>query len=150
MEQGSYRDAENSTPPTPTQFEQYEAALEAGLREVQNVDIDASKSGMTTTVTITNRSGAIKSIEIYDGQPGPQGNPGRDGIDGKDGEQGPQGDPGKDGKDGTNGRDGTNGQDGYTPVRGTDYWTSQDIAAIEAYCANYIDENINDMIGGTY
>ena len=54
---------------------------------------------------------------------------------------------GKDGKDGTNG---TNGQDGYTPVRGTDYWTSSDISAIETYCANYIDANITQAIGGEY
>lgn len=48
------------------------------------------------------------------------------------------------------GQNGTNGQDGYTPVRGTDYWTSQDITSIEQYCANYIDANINDAIGGSY
>ena len=45
---------------------------------------------------------------------------------------------------------GTNGQDGYTPVRGTDYWTSSDISAIETYCANYIDANITQTIGGEY
>lgn len=48
---------------------------------------------------------------------------------------------------GTNGID---GQDGYTPVRGTDYWTSQDIATIEAYCDNYIDANITQVLGGSY
>ena len=60
---------------------------------------------------------------------------------------------GADGKDGINGTNGTNGRDGvdgYTPVRGTDYWTSQDIAVIEQYCANYIDQNINQAIGGSY
>lgn len=45
---------------------------------------------------------------------------------------------------------GVDGQDGYTPVRGTDYWTSSDIATIEAYCANYIDANITQAIGGEY
>ena len=34
---------------------------------------------------------------------------------------------GKDGKDGTNGKD---GNPGYSPVRGTDYWTAADQAAI--------------------
>lgn len=158
--QGSYKEnAENSTPPTPTQFEQYEAALAEGLEEVQNVDIDASKSGTVATVTITNRNGETKTVEIYDGQQGPQGEPGengvdgKDGKDGKDGQQGPQGEPGKDGVNGTNGKDGkdgTNGQDGYTPVRGTDYWTASDIAYIEQYCANYIDVNITQAIGGEY
>lgn len=57
------------------------------------------------------------------------------------------GDTGASGRDGTNGVD---GQDGYTPVRGTDYWTNQDIASIEQYCANYIDTNINQAIGGSY
>lgn len=57
------------------------------------------------------------------------------------------GDTGASGRDGTNGVD---GQDGYTPVRGTDYWTSSDIAAIEAYCDNYIDANITQVLGGSY
>ena len=69
---------------------------------------------------------------------------------GDPGQKGEQGNPGKDGKDGKDGTNGVDGQDGYTPVRGTDYWTSQDIAAIEQYCANYIDTNITDAIGGVY
>lgn len=48
------------------------------------------------------------------------------------------------------GTNGVDGQDGYTPVRGTDYWTNQDIVAIESYCANYIDTHINHAIGGAY
>lgn len=30
------------------------------------------------------------------------------------------------------------GADGKTPVRGTDYWTADDIATIETYCQNAI------------
>ena len=48
------------------------------------------------------------------------------------------------------GTNGVDGQDGYTPVRGTDYWNEQDIAAIEQYCANYIDTNITQVLGGSY
>ena len=48
------------------------------------------------------------------------------------------------------GTDGTNGTDGYTPVRGTDYWTAEDISTIEQYCADYIDTNITQAIGGEY
>lgn len=77
VSKGSYKEAENSTPPTPTQFEQYEQALEAGLEQVANVDIDASKSGKVTTITITNRNDESKSVEILDGA---------DGQDGKDGD----------------------------------------------------------------
>lgn len=57
---------------------------------------------------------------------------------------------GKDGTNGTNGVDGQDGEDGYTPQRGTDYWTSQDISAIEQYCANYIDTNITQVLGGSF
>ena len=37
------------------------------------------------------------------------------------------------------------GKDGYTPVKGTDYWTDEDIAEIKTYCKNYID---NEILGG--
>ena len=45
----------------------------------------------------------------------------------------------------TNGSNGTNGQDGHTPVRGTDYWTNQDISAIEQHCDTYIDTKIGSL-----
>ena len=42
----------------------------------------------------------------------------------------------KNGSKGSTGATGAAGEDGYTPVRGTDYWTAEDIAAIQ----NYINE----------
>lgn len=42
----------------------------------------------------------------------------------------------KNGSKGSTGKTGAAGEDGYTPVRGTDYWTAEDIAAIQ----NYINE----------
>ena len=50
------------------------------------------------------------------------------------------------GKDGTNGTNGTNGTDGYTPVRGTDYWTQEDINTIKAY----IDTELGVIENGSY
>ena len=50
------------------------------------------------------------------------------------------------GKDGTNGTNGTNGTDGYTPVRGTDYWTQEDIDTIKAY----IDTELGVIENGSY
>ena len=50
------------------------------------------------------------------------------------GEKGDKGDPGVD------------GQDGYTPVKGTDYWTSDDIAEIHSY----IDNQIGGALNGSY
>ena len=75
--EGSY--TEGGTTPeiiTPSQFEQYMQAMNDGLEEVQNVDIDAVKSGTSTRVTITNRNGEEKIVYILDGARGPQGEPG--------------------------------------------------------------------------
>lgn len=46
---------------------------------------------------------------------------------------------------GVGGRDGQNGQDGYTPVKGIDYWTPEDIEEIE----EYIEELISSMGSGS-
>ena len=40
----------------------------------------------------------------------------------------------------------TNGKDGYTPVRGTDYWTQEDIDTIKAY----IDTELGVIENGSY
>lgn len=88
---GSLKNAENTEPITPSEMEQYEQALQDGLTEVNeklvqidNLDIDVSKSGTIATVTITKKDGTEKSVEIYDGEQGEQGVPGANGKDGKD------------------------------------------------------------------
>ena len=99
------------------------------------------------------------------GDPGAPGNDGMDGADGTDGKsayniavdhgfvgteaewlESLNGEPGKDGEPGQPGVDGTPGADGYTPVRGTDYWTSDDIAEIQSY----IDNQIGGALNGSY
>jgi len=72
---GSLKTAQNSQPITPSEMEQYEQALEDGLNEVANVDIDASKVGDTATITITDRTGTTKSVDVKDGQDGEKGDP---------------------------------------------------------------------------
>ncbi len=47
------------------------------------------------------------------------------------------------GGNGTGGRIGTDGKDGYTPVRGTDYWTSEDVAAMREDSHAYITEELS-------
>lgn len=126
------------TPAEKTEMERVISILESEIAKVNNIDIDANKVGNTTTITLTDKDGNEKTVTILDGQ---------DGQPGQDGAKGDKGDKGEQGIAGTNG---TNGQDGYTPQRGTDYWTNQDIAVIEQYCANYIDANINQAIGGAY
>lgn len=76
---GSY--VENTEDPeviTPTQFEQYMQAMNDGLNEVANVDIDSEQLSNGTSVTITNRYGESKTTYAYNGQDG------TDGVDGKD------------------------------------------------------------------
>lgn len=41
---------------------------------------------------------------------------------------------------GADGKDGVDGKDGYTPVKGVDYWTAEDIAEIRAYVETAIEE----------
>lgn len=114
-------------------------------------------------------------LESLRGPQGLQGVPGKDGIDGKNGVNGKDGSDGKSayqswldlgntgteqdfidslrgsqGEKGQDGVNGTNGQDGYTPVKYRDYWNEEDITSIKDYCTNYIDENITQVLGGSY
>ncbi len=61
---------ENSQPITPSELEQYQQELDEGLKEAQNVDIDAEKRGNTTYVTVTRRDGTSKTVQIKDGSGG--------------------------------------------------------------------------------
>ena len=107
--------AENSEPITPSELEQYQQALNEGLLEVENVDIDVNKVDDTTTISITNRNGETKTAEVVDGKdglPGPQGPQGERGERGERGEIGPQGLPGERGPKGDTGSPGEKGTDG--------------------------------------
>lgn len=61
------------------------------------------------------------------------------------GEKGDKGETGNTGATGQTGADGKDGADGYTPVRGTDYWTTEDIATIEEHCNSYIDSQLGTI-----
>lgn len=121
-------------------------ALEAKL------DADNLQEAVNDALTQAKESGE------FDGAQGPQGEQGEKGDTGPQGEQGPKGDkgdPGTQGETGPAGADGAkgdkgdrgetgpSGEDGYTPVRGTDYWTAEDVAEIKSY----VDEAI---LGGAW
>ena len=55
------------------------------------------------------------------------------GIKGDKGDTGDKGETGEKGDRGDKGDKGDTGEDGYTPIRGTDYWTDEDIAEIKSY-----------------
>lgn len=112
-----------------------------------------SKSDTDTVTTINGKTGAINKADIVAlgiSEQGPKGDKGADGTDGTDGEDGA---PGADGitphigvngnwylgetdtgvkADGAKGDKGDKGNDGHTPIKGTDYWTTADKAAIVA------------------
>ena len=60
-------------------FDNLLSNLAGALQETENLDIDVSKDGTVSTVTITNKAGIEKSVSINDGAKG------QDGVDGEDG-----------------------------------------------------------------
>ena len=69
-------------------------------------------------------------------------------LKGEQGDKGENGIDGINGKDGKDGKDGINGQDGYTPVRGTDYWTSSDKEEVEAEATASVLASIQTTLDG--
>ena len=81
----------------------------------------------------------VKGVDYFDGVKGDKGDKGDTGAAGAQGpkgdkgDTGPQGPQGETGPRGPTGATGATGKDGHTPVRGTDYWTADDIATIQSY-----------------
>lgn len=90
--------------------------------------------GTSPTVATSSITGGTR-VTITDGT-------GEHSFDVMDGQQGPQGETGPQGQQGIQGVQGPTGPAGYTPVRGTDYWTAADIAAIEADLQTWCDSTI--------
>lgn len=103
---------------TPSQFEQYMQAMEDGLTEVENVNINAEKEGHVSTVTITNRNGQTKAVQILDGSKGDTGAAGPAGPKGDKGDTGPAGPAGPAGPTGATGPVGPTGPAGATGPAG--------------------------------
>lgn len=93
------KDAIDSDIPLPEDYPSWQEAISTALAEMDNINISIDKVDTTTTVSVTDKKGAITKVEIHDGA---------DGKDGKDG---------VDGKDGTNG---VNGKDGISPTVATE------------------------------
>ena len=108
--QGSLRGPiQNHEEITPSEFEQYMQALNDGLEQLADIDIDAEKVDKTTTITVNKKDGTTKTVEIYDGV---------DGVDGAQGPAGPRGEQGLQGERGETGETGPMGPRGFTGPRG--------------------------------
>jgi hypothetical protein len=96
------------------------------------------KDGTSVTVSSVSEStvdGGTNIVTFSDGKKlnirnGKAGTNGKDGQDGYTPKKGVDYFDGKDGTDGKDGSPGAKGDPGYSPVRGTDYWTPSDQAAI--------------------
>ncbi len=117
--QGSLKDnAENSEPITPSEMEQYEQALQDGINQIANIDINAEQTESGGIVEVTNKDGEATTITLtngVDGERGPQGIQGPvgpQGIQGIQGERGPQGEKGDKGDKGDKGEKGDTGSQG--------------------------------------
>ena len=80
-------------------------------------------------------SGELKGEKGDNGERGPQGPQGEQGATGPTGPEGPQG---PQGEPGPQGEKGDQGESGYTPKRGIDYWTAEDVEMIIADTINSI------------
>lgn len=57
-------------------FERLMQDVSVAITETNNLDLDANKVDTTTTVVLTKKDGTTKTIEILDGEQGPQGEQG--------------------------------------------------------------------------
>lgn len=85
--------------------------------------------GFSPVATVTQTdSGAVISITDKNGTSTATVTNGKDGVNGEKGEQG---------ETGTQGPPGT---DGYTPVRGDDYWTPEDVSWMESFMSGLVED----------
>ena len=145
-----------------------ESLLGGGAVVGKNVTISSItpiEGGNKVTFSYTLDDGTVKtsSMNVMDGIDGLPGKDGKDGLNGKDGQQGTDGiGISKIEKIGTVDLVDTyritftdnstfdyevkKGTDGYTPVKGTDYWTTDDKAEIQSY----IDTQIGGALNVSY
>lgn len=120
--------------PIPT-YEQSETLLQMLFTNVNSVTARADAGEFNGAKGDKGDKGerGLQGIQGSVGATGPKGDKGDKGDKGEQGLQGIQGPVGATGSKGDKGDKGDAGADGYTPMRGTDYWTSEDIAVIEDY-----------------
>lgn len=80
------------------------------------------------------------------GPTGPQGPQGVQGIQGATGLTGPQGPQGAQGIQGETGLTGPKGDPGYTPQKGVDYWTTEEVDAVTADAVGKAEEVANTVV----
>ena len=69
----------------PEEYQEWIDVANTKLNQIDNLNITATKSDNTTTITITDKQGNLSTVEVLDGQEGQQGPQGETGPAGRDG-----------------------------------------------------------------
>lgn len=151
IKDSGYTDGTKPSDPTPTIYEQIMRKLDEIQAGTVNPDEIAKaveeylKKHPIETLTEEDVQ-RIVSEYITKHKDELKGDKGDKGDTGPAGPQGPQGIQGLQGIQGEKGDTGATGPEGYTPVKGTDYWTADDVAEIQSY----IDSQIGGALNGSY
>lgn len=113
------------------------------INEVDNIDIDVSKSGTTATVEITKKDGTTKTVDIEDGQTGPIGVTPNIHIGNVSSGSTPN--VSRRGTDANPIFDFTL-QPGYTPQKGIDYYTNQEKEEMIDYIVDNANSEFNQNV----
>lgn len=108
-----------------------EKAREAADRATSVADKYISSARATTLEPGSQATASVEDHVLTIGVPkGEKGDTGETGAQGPQGEKGDTGETGAQGPQGPQGEKGDTGDPGYTPQRGVDYWTAEDVEAI--------------------
>ncbi len=97
------------------------------FEESASVENTGTKKDMILNFKIPRGETGLKGEK---GDKGDKGDTGAQGIQGMQGEKGDKGDKGEQGIQGIQGEKGDRGNDGYTPIKGVDYFTEEDIKSL--------------------
>lgn len=90
----------NATTEVPERYTEWIDSANAKLNQMDNLDLEVSKEDNMSILTITKKDGTQESVEVLDGEKGDKGDKGDE------------------------------GDKGYTPVKGVDYFTQEDIESL--------------------
>lgn len=126
------------------------AALEGAQESAEAAESarDAAKGAAKTAQELYNQVKQDLDEGKLKGEKGDKGDVGPMGPAGPQGPQGAQGIQGGTGPVGPQGETGPKGDPGYTPQKGVDYWTTEEVDAVTADAVGKAEEAANTVVSG--